>query len=157
LRNCSKDQRQSWTSRYWGKKGAGIFFTDGEKVLLLKRSKKGDNGGTWGLPGGKAQEGETILGTAMRESKEECGNVEGNRFDSLETVDGCHHWTTFFYQVNGPFDCKLSDEHTKWEWVSLDDLDAYDLHPKLSKEIGRYMKVIGRRFQGLSFRDWLDR
>ena len=40
--------------------GAGIFFTDGKKVLLLRRSEKGDGNGTWGLPGGKVEEGGTL-------------------------------------------------------------------------------------------------
>ena len=29
--------------KYWGKAGAGILFTDGKKVLLLKRAEKGDH------------------------------------------------------------------------------------------------------------------
>ena len=33
------------------KKSAGILFTDGKKVLLL-RKKSGDDEGIWGLPGG---------------------------------------------------------------------------------------------------------
>ncbi len=43
-------------AKYKGKRGAGILFTDGKQILLLKRSEGSDNPGTWGLPGGGAKE-----------------------------------------------------------------------------------------------------
>ena len=141
-------------SRYKGKKGAGIFFTDGSNVLLLKRSEKGDNGGTWGLPGGKAEDGETAVATAMREAKEECGQIKGMRFDSLESQDGRFNWTTFFFLVDGPFPCELSDEHTDWDWFDLDKVDEENLHPKFKESLPRYLRLL-RRKPGLSFREWL--
>lgn len=145
--------------KYWGKKGAGIFFTDGEKTLLLKRSDKGDNGGTWGIPGGKAEAGETSIGTAMRESKEECGVVKGTRFDSLDSLDKHHQWTTFFFKINKPFECKLSDEHTDWKWVPLESLRDLDLHPKLKENLNRYKKTVKKNFsnvKALSFKEWMS-
>ena len=71
-------------SKYWGGKGAGIFFTDGKKVLLLKRSGKGDNEGTWGLPGGKIEGNESAIDAATREAKrtspgQEASVVPGKR------------------------------------------------------------------------------
>lgn len=141
-------------SRYWGKKGAGIFFTDGTNVLLLKRSEKGDNEGTWGIPGGKAEDDETAIATAMREAKEECGTIKGQRFDALESQDGRHHWTTFFFLVDGPFNCKLSNEHTDWKWAKLDELDELDLHPKFEENLDRYLRLLKRK-PGLSFAEWM--
>ena len=52
-------------------KAAGILYTDGEKVLLLKRSKIGGNPFTWDLAGGRAEKGESPFRNAKRESKEE--------------------------------------------------------------------------------------
>lgn len=143
--------------KYWGKAGAGIFFTDGESVLLLKRAKdKTDTGETWGLPGGKMEEGETAIGTAKRECQEECGHVEGHRFEKSEEKDHRFHWTTFFYKVAKPFDCKLSDEHTDWEWISFEDLDNYDLHPKFDENVDRYLDIVKRKFGVIEFKNWLD-
>ena len=142
-------------ARYWGKVAAGIFFTDGESVLLLKRSDKGDNGGTWGLPGGKAEDGETAIGTARRESKEECGHNDGHRFNKSEESDRGHKWTTFFYKVAEPFECKLSDEHTDWKWIPLDEVESYNLHPKFKENYDRYLRIVEKGLGSISFKEWL--
>lgn len=140
--------------KYWGKAGAGIFFTDGRSVLLLKRAEKGDDKNTWGLPGGKAEDGESSIDTARREAKEECGHSEGQRFDKSEEKDNHFRWTTFFFQIKNKFECTLSDEHSDWEWVPFEDLDQYELHPKLAENIDRYLDIINRKF-GQSFKEWL--
>ena len=143
--------------RFWGKKGAGIFFTNGESVLLLKRSKKCDNAGTWGLPGGKSEEGETQIGTATREAREECGTLQGRRIDSLEENNGSHRWTTFFYKVTNPFDCKLNDEHTEFQWIPINRLEAYTLHPKLRASIDRHVSIVAKHFgSNMNFKEWLS-
>ena len=142
--------------RFWGRRGAGIFFTDGKQVLLLKRSSKGDNAKTWGLPGGTAKEGETEIGTATRETREECGTVQGRRFDSLVEENGHHHWTTFFFKVESTFDCKISDEHTESRWVPFDKIEELTLHPKLQASWDRHMSVVNKHFhKNLGFREWL--
>lgn len=140
-------------NKYWGKKAAGIFFTDGSKVLLLKRSKKGDSEGTWGLPGGKVEEDETLIDAARREAKEECGHVEGSRFADLQEKDGLHDWTTFFFKIKKPFDCVLSDEHTDYKWVDLDSISNYELHPKLKENLDRHLNVLSRN---MGFKEWLN-
>jgi 8-oxo-dGTP pyrophosphatase MutT (NUDIX family) len=140
-------------NKYWGRKGAGIFFTNGKKVLLLKRSSKGDNGGTWGLPGGKVEDGESEIDAAVRECKEECGKVKGSRFESLKEIDNKHYWTTFFFKVDKPFSCKLSDEHTDWDWFNFDDLNNLKLHPKLKENLDRHIKIAKNK--NYSFKEWL--
>jgi 8-oxo-dGTP pyrophosphatase MutT (NUDIX family) len=144
--------------KYWGRGGAGIFFTDGDKVLLLKRSKKGDNCGSWGLPGGKIEEGESPIDAALREAKEECGKVLGQRFEDAKETDGLHEWTTFFFKVKRPFECELSDEHTDYKWADIKSLDKYELHPKLKENLGRYLNLLKRSSRkGLvSFKEWMS-
>lgn len=144
-------------NRYWGSMGAGIFFTNGHKVLMLKRSKKGDNAGTWGLPGGKMEEGESEIDAAKREAREECGKVEGSRFEDLKSEDGMHKWTTFFFNAK-EFNCKLSDEHTDYKWIEFDKLKEYDLHPKFAKTLERHLKVIERaKKKGVfGFKEWME-
>lgn len=137
-----------------GKKAAGIFFTDGKQVLLLKRSDEGDHGSTWALPGGKGKDGETEIGTAIRETKEETGlgSIPGYRIDSVSSQNGRQKFTGFVYKVSTPFDIKLSHEHTDWDWVNLSDLKSKDLHPKFRDEIPRYLQSIKRKMQ--SFDEW---
>lgn len=141
-------------SSYWGKKAAGILFTDGEKVLLLKRSDKGDNANTWGIPGGKHRKGETDIANAIRETKEETGldSIPGYRFDSLTSQDGTHKFITYFYRINNLFDCDISDEHTDWKWFDINSVDNQDLHPKFKNNWPRYLRAIQRK---MGFNEWL--
>jgi 8-oxo-dGTP diphosphatase len=141
--------------RYWGRKGAGIFFTDGKRVLLLKRSEKGDCAGTWGIPGGKVEEGESLIDAAIREAKEECGRINGQRFEDLHEKDGLHDWTTFFFKVDKPFECELSDEHTDYDWVDLDGLNGYRLHPKFKENMDRHLRVVKNFSKKGSFKEWI--
>lgn len=49
-----------------------IYFKD--KFLVIRRHDKAKKfGGTWGFPGGKVEQGETIAGALIRETKEETG------------------------------------------------------------------------------------
>lgn len=141
--------------RYWGRKGAGIFFTDGRRVLLLKRSEKGDCAGTWGIPGGKVEEGESLIDAAIREAKEECGRISGQRFEDLQEKDGLHDWTTFFFKVDKPFECELSDEHTDYDWVDLDGLSGYKLHPKFKENMDRHLRVVKNSSKKGNFKEWI--
>jgi len=126
--------------RYKGKRGAGVCFTDGSKILLLKRSKGCDHPGTWCIPGGRGKPGESDIDAAKREAKEECGSNSGQRFDSMSVKDGSFTWTTYFYKINAPFDCDLSDEHTDSKWVDIDEVESLDLHPKFKHSWPSYKK-----------------
>ncbi|WP_067488056.1 NUDIX hydrolase [Actinomadura hibisca] len=46
---------------------------DAPSVLLIKRAYRGRNAGQWGLPGGRAEPGETPEQAALRELEEELG------------------------------------------------------------------------------------
>jgi len=139
-----------------GQSGAAIFFTDGTSVLLLKRSDSGDNPDTWALPGGTAKQGESAIGTAIRETKEETGldSIPGYRIESLDTKNGRQKFTVFIYRVGKQFDIDLSHEHTDWAWVSFADLSGKDLHPKFEEHVDRYLRVVRRKMG--SFQEWVD-
>jgi len=145
-----------------GKRAAGIFFTDGKSVLLLKRSDEGDHSNTWALPGGKSKDGESDIGTAIRETKEETGlwSIPGHRVESLASQNGRQRFTGFIYKVSAPFDIKISHEHTDWEWVGFNDLKTKDLHPKFKDQIPRYLRAVHRKIQSFSewrgFHEWVD-
>jgi len=118
---------------------AGILFTNGEKVLILKRAPGSSHPHTWGLPGGHIEDGETPLQAAKRECKEEIGKMPYGRH--LKTIpEG--QWTTFIYKVHQPFTVKLNDEHTKYKWVKFDELKNMRLHPDFKRKIGKYENML---------------
>lgn len=62
-------------SRFWGTLGAaGLFLLSPDQhVLIQHRSKMTAQGGTWALPGGALEVGETPTQGALRETHEETG------------------------------------------------------------------------------------
>ena len=144
--------------KYYGMSGAGVFFTDGKSVLLLRRKEPSEHAGKWGLPGGKSEKGETSLNTAHREAREECGldRIPGTRFASFEEQDGRHRFFVYCYSVDAPFKCRISKEHDQFEWVPLSELSKYPLHPRLTKQIPAYRKAVARRFPPKKFTEWLE-
>ena len=156
------------------KRSAGIFYTDGEQVLLLKK-RKGKSKNTWGLPGGGIEKGESALDGAKRESREEIGKVTGRNFGKVRELerrsDGrkseiSHNWTTFFYKVDKPFKCRLSKEHSDWKWFDLNGIKKVKLHPKLKKYLKKHLRVVEKEFdvsikesfepnKETTFKEWL--
>jgi ADP-ribose pyrophosphatase YjhB (NUDIX family) len=142
--------------KYRGEAGAGILFTDGKKILLLRRAD-GDEKETWGIPGGKANPNELAVDTAVRESKEECGNFAGRRVAKFEEPDNAFMWTTFMYKVNKPFRCKLSHEHDNWKWFPIDEVENQTLHSKFKSSWPCYLKSIKSKFNSRpTFREWVS-
>lgn len=129
------------------KPAAGIFFTDGRSVLMLKRRPPGKMPNCWGLIGGHLEKEETPFMAAQRESKEECGKISGKKFGVL--TSGA--WTCFFYEVPKFFACKLSEEHDAWEWVRFENLKKLQLHPQFKKQMRRYIAFVKRHFSNRGF------
>lgn len=107
---------------------AGILYQAGGRVLLLKRGNDGDHPGTWCLPGGKVEPGETTVHGACRESMEEVGLTVSP--DSLKLLDASDRFTTYGAWLAEPFDPVLNSEHSAAVWAPLSDLPQ-PLHPGL--------------------------
>jgi len=130
-------------TKYWGQRGAGMLFTDGHNILLVKRSKKCDNAGTWANVGGKVEENETFLGAAQRESKEEIGKLPtAHRIGEIENKDGHHIYKLYVCLVNKQFGCKLNDEHDDYGWFNEDEIKDMHLHPKLKQIMPQILNMI---------------
>ena len=141
--------------KYWGKSGAGILFTDGHKILLLKRATGGSHFEAWCIPGGKVEHKENVIDAAKREAIEECGHFEGYRFADYEDIDGRFRFTTFLYAIEKPFDVKLSDEHSDYKWIDIEKVETLKLHPRFKLAWPSFKRRISYHFRK-SFSDWVQ-
>ena len=106
----------------------GVFVKRNGKILVGKR--KGSHGaGTWALPGGHLEPGESFERCCEREVLEETGLVVNNISPMVFTNDVFHqeglHYITLFFKgeyesgeaiVAEPLHCE------EWRWVSLEDI-----------------------------------
>ena len=100
----------------------GIWFysLSTERYLYLLRNDP-RHPGTWGLPGGKVDAGETLIQTIQRECKEEMGflpeYIKLVPIEKFTSSDGKFVYHTFFCSVEGEFTPSLNDEHVGWAWI----------------------------------------
>lgn len=101
-------------------------------LYLMRRDQRNPN--TWGLPGGKAQAGESLLETISRECQEELGHMPiYNRLIPIEkftTHDGAFEYHTFFCAVDQEFRPQLNHEHSGYAWMDADTWPR-PMHPGL--------------------------
>ena len=104
-------------------KAVGVWFrsgTTGRYLYLLRNDDR--HPGAWGLPGGKVETGETLLGAMERECIEELGFFpDYTRLVPLEkftSADGGFAYHTFFCSVASEFAPVLNDEHIGWAWIA---------------------------------------
>ncbi len=101
----------------------GVWFyslaTDRYLYLLRQDTK---NPGTWGLPGGKIEPGESLLSAMQRECEEEIGDFpEYIRLVPLEqftSPDDRFIYHTFFCCVEKEFQPRLNHEHSGYAWIN---------------------------------------
>jgi len=113
---------------------AGVVIECDGRVLLIKRSSVEENfAGHWGLPGGKAEEGETAEQAARREAREETGYLITEPMVEVGAVDTPNgmRFTTFHTVVKDRFTPTLNAEHTAHRWAKRDNLPE-PLHPKVA-------------------------
>lgn len=103
-------------------KAVGVWFrstSTGRYLYLLRNDHK--NPGAWGLPGGKVEAGETLLGGMERECTEELGSFpEYHRLIPLEkftSADGTFEYHTWVCMVADEFTPVLNHEHLGWAWI----------------------------------------
>lgn len=123
--------------------GALIFDAE-DRFLLVKTHKWGDR---YGIPGGKIEDGETMVEAVVREVKEETGlDVWDVRF---ELAQDCIHSSEFYkpiHMVLLNFTARseggavlLNDEAQDFAWVTAREAFAMDLNTPTRRLIEHVM------------------
>jgi len=114
-------------------KAVGVWFRavdTGRYLYLLRNDVK--HPGTWGLPGGKVETGETLLGGMERECTEELGSFpDYQRLVPLEKFStGDFEYHTWVCVVAGEFVPVLNHEHLGYAWINS-SVFPRPMHPGL--------------------------
>lgn len=114
------------------KVGIGVMLLKDNKVLLGRRSPSYKDsfelGGTWTMPGGKMEYGETFEETAKREVFEECGiKIKEAKLISIsnDKTDKAHFVTLGFLceSFEGKEEAK-EEAIIEWKWFYVNNLPS---------------------------------
>jgi len=120
------DAVRAMRARDGATRAAGIMFVTPEgKMLLLQRGMNGDYPGTWGLPGGRIEAGESDEAAARRETLEEVGFNYTGPLRLLSARDG---FATYVAEVPEPFSVVINNESSAYGWFG----HQTNLHPGLA-------------------------
>lgn len=125
----------------------GIVAFKDEKVLLVKHGEAASHvTGTYGLPAGRFEEGETDIQAAKREFEEETGlnineedlhEIPGNDFEAtMKRSDGTEKTFSWKVFLASKFDGNISGtDETTPEWVDVHKLSMLELLPNVEISI----------------------
>lgn len=113
--------------------GVLFYSSNTQRYLYLLRNDP-KHPGVWGLPGGKANNNETLIKTIQRECNEEMGFMpDYSRLAPLEkftSSDRKFVYHTFFCSVENEFTPILNQEHIGWAWINSGNWPK-PMHPGL--------------------------
>lgn len=130
----------------------GLFYSAAtRRYLFILRDTNAYNG-TWGLPGGKVEVGESVIEALTREVDEEIGDsFNVNKIIPIEqfTSDNTFFiYHTFLMSVDNEFIPELNHEHRGYCWVHLED-HPKPLHPGVWKTFN--FDVIKEKLKTIEF------
>lgn len=129
--------------------GVGAVVWDGYRVLLERRGQPPAQG-SWSLPGGLVNVGETTEDAVRREVREECGievtvgPVLGIFEPIVRDPDGRvrYHYVVVDYLAYHPGgEVQAGDDAAELAWVAPEDLDSYALLPATQQMIASALAV----------------
>jgi 8-oxo-dGTP diphosphatase len=117
---------------HWGRRGAaGLLLADAGRVLLQLRAGWAHQGGTWSIPGGARERGESAVEAALREAREEMA-IRGREVEVRASyVASCGGWKyeTVLAVPAGPVHLAHGAESDAHVWATLDEVADLPLHP----------------------------
>jgi len=128
---------------------AGCYCEYEDKILFLKRTPHKHQGDTWGVPGGKLDEGETPLTAVIREVFEEVGIKV--KEDDLQEMDKMYVRGLLndyiFYRFRLRFttlpviDLSL-EEHVEARWVTIEEASNLPLIYGGAEALASYQQFV---------------
>ncbi len=124
---------------------SAVIVIKNKKVLLARHSKK--NRDYWVIPGGTAEEGETIEETAVREIREETGfkvKIKKLVFVS-EVIDKCppRHILDFFFEgsiISGRLETECDSCLCEVKFTPFEELDSLEFYPRIKSELKQMLQ-----------------
>lgn len=127
--------------------GAAVYR--GDQVLIVQRGKAPSKG-IWTIPGGGVELGERMADAAAREVREECdieikvgevvGILDNIVYDERGRIQYHYAIVDFAAQyVSG--DLHLNDELMDAAWVTIDQLEAYQVPERAQQVLRRALKI----------------
>jgi 8-oxo-dGTP diphosphatase len=113
------------------------------RVLILRRALDSTDGGTWCLPGGKMDYGDTVEQAAIRELQEETSlRATSLRFlfyqDSLPPAPGRMHCLNLYLECAVEGEVVLNEESVEAAWISREEVPRYQLSFRNDAGLARY-------------------
>ncbi|MDO8659357.1 MAG: NUDIX domain-containing protein [Candidatus Parcubacteria bacterium] len=121
--------------------GVKIILQNKEgKYLMICRSaeKYPEVGVEWGIPGGRINRGYSLLENLEREVKEETGleiQDEPKLVTAQDILKTDRHIVRLTYLGKADGNVKLSDEHTDFKWLLLDEIKKLEPIDQYLKEV----------------------
>lgn len=113
--------------------GAWFYAVNTKRYLYLIRNNDKHHG-TWSLPGGKQESGETLLESLIRECREEMNHWPEclllTPLEQFTASRGRFVYHMFFAAVAHEFIPELNEEHFGWAWIKSGEYPR-PLHPGL--------------------------
>lgn len=113
--------------------GAWFYSLDTDRYLYLMRNDM-RHPGSWSLPGGKVDAGETLLDAIKRECEEEIGrwpeSIKLIPLEQFTSADGRFQYHTFLSVIRNEFCPRLNHEHLGYSWLDR-EIWPKPMHPGL--------------------------
>jgi 8-oxo-dGTP diphosphatase len=123
----------------------GVVFSPAGQVLLILR-KCPPNAGTWTIPGGKVEFGETLSHAVMREMFEETGLVvePATLIEFVELIGREYHFVVADFLCHCDPDaslCRAGDDAAEIRWVPVEELGALGTTEQVQKVVFRALEM----------------
>lgn len=123
-----------------------LIFQNNQVLLVEHGETAGHMTGTYGIPGGRVDEGESLRQTAVREFAEETGltvlendlgEFPNNEYSAdIQRKDGTTRKFTMHIFLASKWEGSLKNTgETTPEWINMDQLDSFNLLPNVKEAV----------------------
>jgi ADP-ribose pyrophosphatase YjhB (NUDIX family) len=121
--------------------GVSALIRDGKRLLLVKRAQA-PFAGTWSLPGGHVEGGESLADAAAREVQEETGIAATTlrRIDVAEVIAGDRHFVLTIFAGEGRGEPVAGSDAAEARWAGEAELAVLPINDETRALILRHLK-----------------